>query len=362
MFKLITNRKNIGKYIKFKKRIDIFNDRNRFICPYPDCEEYADKNVNYKDIIEKDFIKQSQCGSNFKTLETEASANLLTHSVFMSYRQLHEIDIKPNDEEIYFKDTNKFLMCSAGHKFCMHCKKLEWHVNRTCNPIQETEEDYNLHKSTLDLELKNCPYCGIFIEKLIGCNHIRCPSCYRQWCWLCIQEFNKEHYSSQESKCFGRMYDGSNPVSDVIQNNVDWFYEDAQTGGLRDVNFVRNQETWRQGSFVSHSENFVIGYKYFKIEIKNFRCCLVRLFYFLIFIFFLFITNYGILKAVSSYLDQKFYSIYGSVISGKKYKHYMIDIIKIFVAISIWLFTFFIGIILYIGIYIPSLFNYVISG
>ena len=49
--------------------------------------------------------------------------------------------------------------------------------------------------------IKKCPHCGIITEKYEGCNHITCSKCNYQWCWLCNEQYNVEHY--RQGKCKG---------------------------------------------------------------------------------------------------------------------------------------------------------------
>ena len=37
---------------------------------------------------------------------------------------------------------------------------------------------------------KSCPRCKVKIEKLGGCNHMRCAMCGFQFCWNCLKEWN----------------------------------------------------------------------------------------------------------------------------------------------------------------------------
>jgi hypothetical protein len=52
--------------------------------------------------------------------------------------------------------------------------------------------------------VKKCPKCSIITEKNNGCNHITCTKCGYQWCWLCNQEYNVNHFNG--GKCKGFQY------------------------------------------------------------------------------------------------------------------------------------------------------------
>ena len=52
--------------------------------------------------------------------------------------------------------------------------------------------------------VKKCPKCSIITEKNNGCNHITCTKCGYQWCWLCNEEYNANHFLG--GKCKGFQY------------------------------------------------------------------------------------------------------------------------------------------------------------
>ncbi|KAH7010862.1 uncharacterized protein B0I36DRAFT_378516 [Microdochium trichocladiopsis] len=41
------------------------------------------------------------------------------------------------------------------------------------------------------LGIKDCPKCGIMIEKTFGCNHMTCSACGVHICWVCMKTFQK---------------------------------------------------------------------------------------------------------------------------------------------------------------------------
>ena len=128
--KLINDISLLEKYKKFYKRKQLLYDPNIQLCPFPDCESYAEKG------------------------------------------------------------KNKFVACKENnHKFCIDCLK-DWHENKKC----EMKLNKSFEKWKNPSKVKKCPKCKYFIEKNQGCNHIICWNCKFQWCWLCQQEYKYDHY------------------------------------------------------------------------------------------------------------------------------------------------------------------------
>ena len=50
--------------------------------------------------------------------------------------------------------------------------------------------------------VKKCPNCSIITEKQNGCNHITCAKCQYQWCWLCNEKYEIDHYDKGKCKGF----------------------------------------------------------------------------------------------------------------------------------------------------------------
>lgn len=55
-------------------------------------------------------------------------------------------------------------------------------------------------KRWLDENTKRCPNCGANINKNGGCNHMTCKNCTHEFCWLCMEKYTPNHFSST-SKC-----------------------------------------------------------------------------------------------------------------------------------------------------------------
>ena len=134
------DKKLIEKYNLFKERLKILNDENTKFCPYPNCDGYGRR-----------------------------------------------------------KDKNeKYIKCNKGHKFCFNCLK-NWDDSEC-----EIELELDFKKWAKNKILKKCPNCKIWTEKNEGCNHMTCAECKYQCCWLCLGEYNLNHYS--KGKCNGLQF------------------------------------------------------------------------------------------------------------------------------------------------------------
>ena len=120
----------INKYKKFKLRNKLYEDSNIKFCPIKGCESYAKREGN-----------------------------------------------------------EKCVTCLEGHQFCFECSK-PWHGDKKCQ--EEIDKDFNKWKR--NKLVKRCPKCKFWTEKNLGCNHMTCPECKYQWCWLCKSKYDKGHY------------------------------------------------------------------------------------------------------------------------------------------------------------------------
>ena len=126
----------VEKYKKFKKRAEILNDKNKKICPNPDCDSFLQKST-----------------------------------------------------------STKYVKCENGHEYCFDCLKPP-HGDNSCDQKLETQ----FLKWKKGKRVKRCPRCQMFTEKNEGCNHMTCVSCNYQWCWLCEGEYEYSHYDSGKCK------------------------------------------------------------------------------------------------------------------------------------------------------------------
>ena len=92
----------------------------------------------------------------------------------------------------------KEIKCDCGYNFCFLCLE-ESHVPCDCEMAKSWKESTKEKGSGEDFiwmkeNTKNCPRCGLNIEKNQGCNHMTCRrglgGCGHEFCWVCMGPWN----------------------------------------------------------------------------------------------------------------------------------------------------------------------------
>ncbi|CAG8501906.1 3442_t:CDS:2 [Racocetra persica] len=92
----------------------------------------------------------------------------------------------------------------------------------------DTESQIYLEKNT-----KSCPKCGIHIQKIDGCDHVKCKieSCLMEFCWLCLGDWQRgEHLRT----C--ALYEG---VEIVVSDSSE---DENETYGDDDISTLDSEE------------------------------------------------------------------------------------------------------------------------
>ena len=116
------------------------------------------------------------------------------------------------------------IECSCGFRFCFCCGE-DAHMPATCEQVQLWEEELSSASSAASMQqvprekqdlalakrwvlnhTRPCPACKAPIEKNKGCNHMICPGCKHEFCWLCLGSWEK-HSSSTGGFFRCSMYD-----------------------------------------------------------------------------------------------------------------------------------------------------------
>ncbi|KAF3691551.1 E3 ubiquitin-protein ligase RNF144B [Channa argus] len=86
--------------------------------------------------------------------------------------------------------------CLTCHTvFCSNCRG-PWQDDHTCPQRQTLIWPSASHKSrarsnsSLDLSIKQCPMCDVYIERNQGCAQMLCKSCKHTFCWYCLQNLD----------------------------------------------------------------------------------------------------------------------------------------------------------------------------
>ena len=133
IFKHISKNENlVEKFQEFKKRVEIIKNKNKKICPNPDCDSF-----------------------------------------------------------IQISKSSKYVQCENGHKYCFECLKPP-HGDKSC----DFQIEKQFMKWTKGKRVKRCPRCQMYTEKNEGCNHMTCVCCKYEWCWICEKKYIYGHYDS----------------------------------------------------------------------------------------------------------------------------------------------------------------------
>ncbi|XP_077383340.1 E3 ubiquitin-protein ligase RNF144B [Festucalex cinctus] len=72
--------------------------------------------------------------------------------------------------------------------FCSSCRE-PWQGNHTC-PEHQPMMSHTGESSDSESAIKQCPMCGIYIERNQGCAQMLCKSCKHTFCWYCLQNLD----------------------------------------------------------------------------------------------------------------------------------------------------------------------------
>ncbi|XP_072026009.1 potential E3 ubiquitin-protein ligase ariadne-2-like [Amphiura filiformis] len=91
--------------------------------------------------------------------------------------------------------TSFCFKCCWGYHAPTDCDTIKKWLTK-CADDSETANYISAHT-------KDCPKCGICIEKNGGCNHMQCCRCKHDFCWMCLQDWKthgSEYYECSRYK------------------------------------------------------------------------------------------------------------------------------------------------------------------
>jgi len=109
----------------------------------------------------------------------------------------------PDCPQVYRPETDYEFFCTTClTPICTKCKVIS-HDGMTCEEWQEigSEEGRLFRQYKVEHDVRDCPNCGVGIEKNEGCNHMECTECGAHICWFCMEVFE------ESGQCYGHMRD-----------------------------------------------------------------------------------------------------------------------------------------------------------
>lgn len=170
---------------------------SKLTCLYGGC------NIVYPHEIVKEFTSSDDWNNYKKYTRNNERTKVMQNNpniIHCPYPDCTEL-IELHNMQFGMMLPEHFVYCNQEHSFCLRCRVLEQnHDQASCEGSNERLlreiNDISKNKSkSKKLNYKQCPCCKIIIEKVEGCNKMRCLNCDYEFCWLCMQEYEGDHYA-----------------------------------------------------------------------------------------------------------------------------------------------------------------------
>ena len=163
-------------------------------------------NYNCKELLSKEFI--------LSIINSDKSLILKYNKFIKRLEILNDSKKKfcpyPECDSYAEENKNKIVSCKNGHKFCFKCLK---NHNEKADCEDEMDNEFKIWMK--NRIVKRCPKCRLWTEKNEGCNHMTCSQCKAEWCWLCGQFYDPNHF--KKGKCKGLQFEKNfKNESDII--------------------------------------------------------------------------------------------------------------------------------------------------
>ena len=160
-----------------------------------------------------------RCGTQLCPADVEA---LITDpEVLRKYERFRALSADPDMRECPQCGHRQRGQPSPPLMTCAECGLQYCFVHGNAHPPDEPCDVYERRCASartthwLAQHCKPCPKCGAPSQRKSGCNHLRCPQCGEDWCWLCGESIEVvggglyvSHYSplNSASRCVGMQY------------------------------------------------------------------------------------------------------------------------------------------------------------
>jgi hypothetical protein len=123
---------------------------------------------------------------------SQSENDQLFETAFLSYVNSHPDQFRycptANCPQIYRLPSPSGIQCpSCSIRICTECNG-RFHGGLTCDEVKNDEAFKEW--MTREVNVKPCPKCKSVIEKIDGCNNMRCRLCSTSFCWTCLEIFS----------------------------------------------------------------------------------------------------------------------------------------------------------------------------
>ena len=204
--------------------------------------------------------------------------------VFNFIRTNKNIKICPNlkcNFSIKVQDNiPKEIICECGYIFCFSCLN-ESHIPCSCEMVKQwniyNEELKKNYSESIDKHgenflwinenTKQCPNCGVSIEKNQGCNHMTCRKtaggCGYEFCWICLNDFHTHNFKKCEynsKQLIKNKNQFTKKIKNLIKGELDKF--------IKYYNGWKNIED-KDDTFFEEIQERIDNYKEVLVEYKS---------------------------------------------------------------------------------------------
>jgi hypothetical protein len=191
---------------------EVFQDLFELDCSHEFCHGCLVSHLRVK-IEEKEELTCPNCNDEINQdkindlLENDEDLlSMYKKSIFKEFgdaRGMLDLVMCPNCNKICKNnDESNRIECANGcDDFCQICGQshspgFDW---RYCPNELDIIHEFDSICLSLDGYIKRCPLCKIMIERVSGCNSIKCPNCKLKFCWSCLRSASeikrmKHHY------------------------------------------------------------------------------------------------------------------------------------------------------------------------
>ena len=175
----------------------------------------------------------------------------------------------------------KRVTCSSCQACCCFLCGEDYHCPADCETMKswlKKCQDDSENANYIAVNTKDCPKCHIAIEKNGGCNHMHCPKCNHEFCWMCLKNWNihtREYYECSRYKANPMVGDKAMTATRLALKKYIHYYErwEDHTVSLKLEEKTRQKILEYIDSKVSAGEGTWIDWQYLLDATKLLQKC-----------------------------------------------------------------------------------------